>query len=92
MKMKIFLSFFLGSIITLGIVYFMYFQYCKNNWKNQGFNDGSLSERSKLHKKVQNIFGVANIYEEGEESFLSSKDANIIIVYRNEVKTLRVRR
>jgi len=82
------LSFLFGGLISLLIMYFIYFQYCKNNWEQQGYHTGYSTAQFEMYEKIKNELGEVSPNSKSK-NFFTVKDADVVILNIDGVKTVR---
>ena len=87
--MLITLSFLLGGLLALLVMYYGYFQNCKSNWEKQGYHTGYLTAQSEIAHKIKNEFGEEPFGEKSKRLF-SIKDTDVMVITVDGVKTVRV--
>jgi hypothetical protein len=86
----IIISFIVGALVALLVMYFSYFQYCKSNWNKQEFNTGYIKAKIDVYNKTKDEFGDSPSKKE-EKILFSVKDGDVIVITVDGVKTIRVR-
>jgi len=83
-----FVSFLLGGLVALLLMYYGYFQYCKSNWEHQGYNSGYLKAQFDIYNKIKDEFGEVN-YKENSKIFFTAKDMSVVAITKDGVETIR---
>ena len=84
------LTFLLGVIASLLFMYYVYFQYCKQNWTEQGQHEGAIRARFEIYDRIEKMFGTLK-NEKVIDTFFIVKDTDVVIVEQNGTRTIRVR-
>ena len=89
--LKYLLTFLLGAVVSLLFMYYIYFQYCKQNWLEQGRHDGAIDARFEIYNTIEKRFSKLKD-EKVLDTLFIVKDADIVIVEQNGTRTIRTRR
>jgi len=90
-NLKYLFIFLLGAVASLLFIYYIYFQYCKQNWTEQGRHEGRINAQFELYHSIDKIFG-----KQQDEKILgilfTIKDTDVLIIEKNGTRTIRTRR
>jgi len=90
-KLKYLLIFLFGAVASLLFMYYIYFQYCKQNWTEQGQHEGAIRARLEIYHAIEKKFGKQQ-NEKIFDTLFTIKDTDILIVEQNGTRTIRTRR
>ena len=85
-------GFFLGCIAASAVTWLYVIPQARESYRAVGFHDGRISAQWEIADQIEKKLGSDLLANELREAFYDVKASSVVVVERNGVKTLRLRR